>query len=512
MSLIYTLALLLLWGFLINFLRYYVPERYSDYILAAGGLTAIEMDYALNGAALLPYLLPLYVVVCAARFYVSGGLIAFILSAGLLLLQTDLTIQHQAASGFINLFLALSIGTYSQRTRYNQLNRQRFDQQQYRQSKQLNIIREISNAFQRTLDVDQLQHVILTVITAGYGLGFNRALLFIVSEDGKVLEGTRGLGVIYAEEGIQNWVRIVSSNLRIQDLLNLNHESKAQDKPLWELVTDIKLPTWDAGCMTDALRKGKPVRYDRMDESDPLMKPFKERFHMTRFAVIPLITSQAPVGVIVVDNNINEEEITYEDLDAVIPIADQAASALQVALAYRKNEEQAITDNLTGLFNQRYFAELLPRQLQKQEPCCLMILDIDYFKHYNDTNGHLAGNDVLSRMAAILRSSIREQDIAFRFGGEEFAILFPALSLVEASLLCESIRSKIEECEFFNNHLQPGGVLTVSIGLAAYPQHRIDPQGLIDAADHAMYTAKRTGKNKVACFREGGFLNDLASC
>lgn len=503
MTIAFSLAVLLLCGLTLNILRYWVPDRWADLVIIAGTIAAIEADVWLHGSELLPYVMVLFAAVASCRYTLAGPLGAAAAGFILLSLQTELPGEALVLLPALYGAVGMVVSVYARRNYHENQNRERFEYQQYRQSKQLNIIREVSNAFQSTLEYEQLQHVILTIVTSGYGLGFNRAMLFLATDDGEHLEGKRALGVLSAEEGIQNWIRIVSSNLRMKDFLNLRHESKENDKPLLDLVSEIRLPISDAGFLTKALNKGKPLLYPRLELSDPVMRMFDERFHMKEFAAIPLITNSKPIGVLVVDNNINFEPISYDDLDAVIPIADQAASAISNVRAYSQTQEQAITDGLTGMYNQRFFQEMLVSSLRSHAEMALLVLDIDHFKHYNDTNGHLAGNEALAQVSCVMKDSIRSQDIAFRFGGEEFVVILPNTTIADAAIVGERIRLNIERSSFLNQHLQPSGNLTVSIGIAGYPKHRQHPEKLLEAADQAMYDAKRSGKNKVVLYAGG---------
>lgn len=161
----------------------------------------------------------------------------------------------------------------------------------------------------------------------------------------------------------------------------------------------------------------------------------------------------------------------------------------------------AITDGLTGAYNQRYFYEKLESELERSErykhPTSLMITDIDDFKHYNDNYGHLAGDKVLRDVAECFRKGIRTVDVFARYGGEEFAVLMPETDLDEAATIAERVRNIIEEEPFPDRTSQPTGKITVSIGIASY-SHGVDtPKNLVKKADEAMYIAKSLGKNRV---------------
>ena len=182
-------------------------------------------------------------------------------------------------------------------------------------------------------------------------------------------------------------------------------------------------------------------------------------------------------------------------------------------LVHEKDElrRQTITDELTGLYNYRYFQLHLQRELSSMERhgrrLALAIVDIDHFKHYNDANGHQLGNIVLKDVADILKSHVRDSDFAGRYGGEEFVLVFPETDAPEAQRLCERIRRAVESADFPRGHDQPLGRLTVSVGLAFYPDSAATIKLLVEKADRALYQAKANGRNCVVSDRPSSSLS-----
>jgi diguanylate cyclase (GGDEF)-like protein len=127
----------------------------------------------------------------------------------------------------------------------------------------------------------------------------------------------------------------------------------------------------------------------------------------------------------------------------------------------------------------------------------LLIMDIDYFKNYNDKNGHMEGDNLLRSLASLLNGSLREKDMLFRFGGEEFVILFPDTGKEDAAMVAERIRQKVQAFNFPYQEKQPNGDLTVSIGVAFCPEDGTDKQELLEVADTRLYKAKSGGRNQV---------------
>ena len=161
---------------------------------------------------------------------------------------------------------------------------------------------------------------------------------------------------------------------------------------------------------------------------------------------------------------------------------------------------QSIKDPLTGLYNRRYLAEMMEREIRRavraEQSLGVLMLDLDHFKKFNDTYGHDAGDTILREAASFLTRSIRVEDIVCRYGGEEFVVLLPTADLSAAHARAERIRSKLRELTVLHQG-QSLGMVTVSIGVATLPQHGTSPKVLIEAADAALYRAKREGRDRV---------------
>ena len=166
-----------------------------------------------------------------------------------------------------------------------------------------------------------------------------------------------------------------------------------------------------------------------------------------------------------------------------------------------RTHHRAITDPLTSLYNFGFFRDRLEievdRAHQTGDPVSLAIFDIDHFKRYNDTHGHHEGNKVLERVAEILKRVGRRGDVVARYGGEEFVALLYGASGDEAQRYAELVRRSIEGHPFKGGEKQPGGRVTVSAGVATFPQDASSDDALIKAADLNLYQAKESGRNRV---------------
>ncbi|MGQ9558965.1 MAG: diguanylate cyclase [Candidatus Oleimicrobiaceae bacterium] len=182
----------------------------------------------------------------------------------------------------------------------------------------------------------------------------------------------------------------------------------------------------------------------------------------------------------------------HEQLERKIRELEEAQAQLR---------EMAITDGLTGLYNYRYFKEQLSHEVDRaarhQECFSLIMLDIDHFKHYNDTHGHLAGDEVLKALARLLRDNVRKIDVAARYGGEEFALILVQTPKQASGVVARKLQALVEEFPFAHREEQPQGRLTISMGVATYPEDANSAEELIAVADRRLYRAKAEGRNRV---------------
>jgi diguanylate cyclase (GGDEF)-like protein len=182
-------------------------------------------------------------------------------------------------------------------------------------------------------------------------------------------------------------------------------------------------------------------------------------------------------------------------------VAEHIALSLANLKLHETLRSQSIRDPLTGLFNRRYMEESLEREMRRasrgRHPVGIIMLDLDHFKQFNDTFGHDAGDTVLREVGAILQRSIRGEDIACRYGGEEFTLILPEVSLLDAANRAEHLRETVRALNI-QHRKQALGPVTVSLGVAIYPDHGPTGDAVLRAADAAMYQAKARGRDRVA--------------
>ena len=225
-----------------------------------------------------------------------------------------------------------------------------------------------------------------------------------------------------------------------------------------------------------------------------LMKDF---FQVTEYFAIPIEEDSTVGGIVVVFDQL--KDISTRRL------FDSFTQILKVSYMNTKMQKRihdmAIKDPLTGLFNRRYFNEKIEEELSRARrthlPVSLIYLDIDHFKKYNDQNGHPMGDVLLKMFAQVLRQTSRKNDIVCRIGGEEFVIILPHTDKVGAAIKAEKLRRVIDSTQFPHGEKQPLGKVSSSMGVSEYPAHAHDAEGLVRAADEALYQVKSTTRNKV---------------
>jgi diguanylate cyclase (GGDEF)-like protein len=248
-------------------------------------------------------------------------------------------------------------------------------------------------------------------------------------------------------------------------------------------------------------KEGQPLVVTDMERTLATQK--KPNYRTRSFVSLPLKIGDEAIGVLNLADRINGEVFSEEDMKFLQHFASCASLAIKGAHYCRKLEEMrtlSITDSLTGLFNRRYFDDRLFEELQRairyDSFFTLAISDIDDFKLFNDTEGHLEGDEVLKSIADISRESVRSIDIVARFGGEEFAIIMPQTEKDEALLVAERTRKNIKELMSRSWEKFPRKEITVSIGIATFPSDGKDAKTLIRNADKALYRAKVSGKDR----------------
>jgi diguanylate cyclase (GGDEF)-like protein/putative nucleotidyltransferase with HDIG domain len=252
-------------------------------------------------------------------------------------------------------------------------------------------------------------------------------------------------------------------------------------------------------------KKSRPLSTDQLDtvpELKGLWQIEKEQVQNSGFGLVHPISSRGNlIGLLGLGRKKNGKLYGHDDIELVSSVANQTGIIIENAQLYTQATTRANTDELTGLYNHRHFHERLEQEIARASrygaAFSLIILDIDLFKAYNDIHGHLAGDQMLRRISQAIQDSIREFDLAFRYGGEEFAVMLPETRLDDAFKVAERIRKTIEAKTSFRDI-----PVTASLGIASWPNDGVMKEEIIQRADSALYRAKQTGRNRTCLSSE----------
>jgi diguanylate cyclase (GGDEF)-like protein len=250
-------------------------------------------------------------------------------------------------------------------------------------------------------------------------------------------------------------------------------------------------------------------RFDQIDERHPVASLLRDYLGNNDLMLVSLTHGQRVQGVLVV---LSPPDLPMGPIEAglVRQFADWLSITFESARLYKAILDLAVVDGLTGLYNHRFLQDRLRAEIARASrhghPVSLLFCDIDDFKLYNDRFGHAAGDALLAEIGRILRNTgsytdaliaFRESDVTARYGGEEFVVILPETPAEGAVVKAERLREAVERTPFAQSETQPLGSVTLSIGVAEFPHDAADKNGLLQAADRALYRAKQLGKNRV---------------
>ncbi len=491
------LSMALILGLLINYMKartvriYKVASIFSAFLMAH----FLVVIMPASSLAFLFFLVP--ITLASLIYHCKGGFITYLGTLVFFLLEFIVAqnlIQTLEKTVIISLFTLTLV--------YFVLQKQKLYAQNgtwlinlHRKVNELSLMRDVTISMQNAKNNNELYNVILTALTAGYGLRFNRAAIFLYEEGS--LHGKYAIGPRNKKEAYRIWGSVVAQKT---NLFQVMENQEQMDLSFMDNILNVVL---------DPLK----------DKDHPLMKCFlaqkpklvsnglpsdfgllMENLEFENYAMVPILNNGLGLGVLLVDNRFNEKPISEEDLDTLMTFAHQAALALENSRLYTEISVLAITDELTKLYNHRYFKNQIEHYLKNQMAFTLMVIDVNDFKAFNENFGHKMGDLVLSKVGDALKRVASEKGMAFRYGGDEFTMIFPGLSLEEAKPVATDIQTQIKcEARKLVNHS-----LTVSIGLSSYPLDGTDETQLFIKADQNMQEVKSSTKKLIS--------QEVASC
>ena len=368
-------------------------------------------------------------------------------------------------------------------------------------------------------NITESDTVILTSEEANTGLLYGRLLNRLEEQ-------------VHRAEFLTDLIRLLSSSLQIHELLErvvskstevlgdtafivLSTEngqsrleaafSKDRDRLVKMLITTLNFgaPLFTSEQLRAILERREPVVIPNLQQANITgeLKAFVDTHSLVSLLGVPIHTKDLVLGAFISLAS-GPRTFTNEDLATALALADFTAIALENAGLIAELQRSAITDPLTGLYNTRFFHDVLGRESARAErtasPLSLLMIDIDGFKLVNDTCGHAVGNKVLTQLARILRRTVRTTDFVFRCGGDEFGVALPSTNLENATRVAEKILERVASSNILSV-LGYSGPITVSIGLSEYhPGSHYEI--LVAEADQALYDCKRSARNCAKAF------------
>lgn len=278
-----------------------------------------------------------------------------------------------------------------------------------------------------------------------------------------------------------------------------NSETLIFDSRKVRTLAEISVKEFESEIDTAQLIRARrqPILFDLSKGKSPVSGSYQFNFSedTQSYLGVPMLSKEEVFGVIILENRKDKKSFSDADLNLLTNISTQVSFAYENLILY----ELAITDGLTRLFVHRHFHERLEEEINRAKRynsrVSMLMMDLDNFKDFNDSYGHQFGDRVLRDISNLIRSNVRECDIASRYGGEEFAIMLPQAEKDKAVIVANRIKNKIEKHRFdFQNK---DIFLTISVGVSSFPDEAYDKNSLIEIADKRLYEAKRMGRNRV---------------
>lgn len=369
---------------------------------------------------------------------------------------------------------------------------------------ELHLLNKIITLMETNKDIEEVFRLFMTHLTAKEGLSFNRAILF--NKEGNSLSGMRAVGPLNYEEANRKWQQLKTCPIDMFLEKSSVSNIEAMD-PLEKLTKESILQIVEDPLISEIIftKKHMVIEFKNANFSIDNKKALA-KFNLKKFIIAPLISYDNCLGVVIIDNAFDNKYFSEERISSLLNVTSQTSLVVNNLLLYIKIKNMAIKDELTKLYNRRFFEEQLTLEIERatrhKTSLSLIMIDIDYFKNYNDKNGHVAGDYLLSTISSIFKDTCRSSDYVCRYGGEEFSIILPETDIIGAYEVADKIRKKVYSNIFQYGEHQPNKRLTVSLGISTFPQLAGDKMELKERSDRALYHSKRTGRNKSTIYSE----------
>ncbi len=345
-------------------------------------------------------------------------------------------------------------------------------------------LQQLTTFMLTTNQTSKALYAMLSGITTGSCLSFNRAILFRYDADAHAFDGDAAIGPLDASEARRIWGDLDRENPTIEQIL----QSDLQDSPLAQKVRQIHIP-WpqEEDEIVRAIEHHQPLHLLHEGLKNPQLATLGSNGECV---LAPLWAHQCLLGFLLADDYFSAQpgvcSITQERIDQLHFFVDQTALIWENLNLLALQHELATRDPLTGAFNRRRLDQDLALALSEQRPIALLILDVDHFKEINDRQGHAQGDWMLRGLAKVAQSQLRSEDLFARYGGDEFAILLFDGGAEAASKVAERIITQVRA--------RLG--ITLSIGCGLYPGDAKTAEALFKTADERLYQAKNQGRDQ----------------
>ncbi|MDP8213205.1 MAG: diguanylate cyclase [Candidatus Zapsychrus exili] len=323
------------------------------------------------------------------------------------------------------------------------------------------------NKLEQVLNLEEGLHKVLDL---------NKLVDFVVDKTTKILEASKCSLMLVDEK---------SQELCLRGYVGLSDEVA--------LKTKLKMGDPIAGLVA---LEGQPMLVSDIEKDNRFLRKSRPSYKGKSFICAPIKLEDQILGVLSVSDKKNKEDPIFNELDlkTLCMIVRQVGVSIEASKLYKNLEFLTITDPLTGIYNFRHFTKTLDREISRAKrhgiPLCMLMIDVDDFKSYNDTYGHLEGDILLKELSKAFKENIRDIDIACRYAGDEFVIILPDTKVSDAEIVANKIIGKVSE-------LKLKQVMKISVGIAQLSLNKdTNRYDFMQKADSALYQAKKTGKNR----------------